>query len=99
MQSIRSVLFQIVNIVVFVVTLIVNGLAGSTTLLNGVTSGEVSDLYPTFITPAGFTFAIWSVIYTLLLLFVIYQALPINKDEPFIAKIGLSIFIFRLQQL
>jgi hypothetical protein len=29
-------------------------LAGSTTLLNGVMSSEVSDMYPTLITPAGF---------------------------------------------
>ena len=89
MQFNRSVLFQTVNIVGFIVTLIVNGLAGSTTLLNGVTSGEISDLYPTFVTPAGFTFAIWSIIYALLLLFVVYQALPKNKDQPFLNKIGL----------
>ncbi len=89
MQSNRNFLFQIVNIIAFVITLIVNGLAGSTTLLNGVTSGDISDLYPTLITPAGFTFAIWSIIYTLLLLFIIYQILPKNKDRTFLGQIGL----------
>lgn len=89
MQSNRFLLFRILNIVAFVVTLIVNGLAGSTTLLNGVTSGDVSDLYPTLITPSGFTFAIWSIIYVLLLLFIIYQILPKNKDRTFLDQIGL----------
>ena len=82
-------MFQTVNIVAFIVTLVVNGLAGSTTLLGGVTSADVSDMYPTLITPAGFTFAIWGVIYALLLLFVVYQALPRNRDKPFLSKIGL----------
>ncbi len=85
----RAVFFQAINIVAFIVTLVVNGLAGSTTLLNGVTSGEVSDLYPTLVTPAGFTFAIWGVIYALLLLFIVYQALPKNRTQPFLGKIGL----------
>jgi benzodiazapine receptor len=84
----RPVFFQAINIVAFMVTLVVNGLAGSTTLLGGVTSADVSDMYPTLVTPAGFTFAIWGVIYALLLLFVVYQALPKNRDKPFLTKIG-----------
>jgi benzodiazapine receptor len=85
----RPVFFQAINIVAFIVTLAVNGVAGSTTLLNGMTSGEVSDLYPTLVTPAGFTFAVWGVIYMFLLLFVVYQALPKNRDKPFLGQVGL----------
>jgi len=85
----RQVFFQAVNIVAFVVTITVNVLAGSTTLLNGVTSGEVSDMYPTLITPAGFTFSIWGIIYVFLLVFIVYQALPKNRDKPFLGQIGL----------
>jgi len=84
----RPVFFQAVNIVAFIVTVAVNGLAGSTTLLGGVTSADVSDMYPTLVTPAGFTFAIWGVIYTLLALFVVYQALPKNRDKPFLGQVG-----------
>jgi hypothetical protein len=32
-------------------------------LLNSATQKEISDLYPTLITPAGITFSIWSLIY------------------------------------
>jgi benzodiazapine receptor len=88
MVSDRGVFFQAVNIVAFVVTIVVNGLAGSTTLLGGVTSADVSDMYPTLVTPAGFTFAIWGVIYTLLALFVVYQAFPTNRDKPFLSQVG-----------
>lgn len=55
----------------YVAMLIVNGLAGSTTLLGGRSTGEVSDAYPTLYTPAGLTFAIWGVIYLLVGLFVL----------------------------
>lgn len=37
------------------------------------TTGELSDLYPNLFVPAGFTFAIWSVIYVLLMIFIGYQ--------------------------
>jgi len=89
MVSDNRVFFQAVNVVAFVVTIAVNGLAGSTTSLGGVTSADVSDMYPTLVTPTGFTFAIWGIIYTLLALFTIYQLLPTNRDKPFLSQIGL----------
>ena len=79
------------NIAAFIVTLAVNGLAG-TTVLNGRTTAQVSDLYSNPFTPAGYVFAIWAVIYTLLLVFVVYQALPKQKDKPFQKQIG-ALFI------
>jgi benzodiazapine receptor len=89
MVSKKSVLLVIINIVAYIVTLAVNGLAGSTTILGGVTSADISDMYPTLITPAGFTFAIWGVIYTLLLIFTIYQAMPKNRNKPFLNQISI----------
>jgi hypothetical protein len=85
-----------VNIVVFLLTVGVNSLAGATTLLNGRTSGQVSDAYPTLVTPAGFTFSIWSIIYILLGVFVVYQALPRNRDASFLSRIS---FLFLLSGL
>lgn len=32
-------------------------------LIGGMTQADISNMYPTAITPAGFTFAIWSLIY------------------------------------
>ncbi len=42
------------------------------------TPGEISAKYPTLVTPAGFAFSIWSLIYLGLLVFSIYQVLPAN---------------------
>lgn len=61
---------RIVAVVVFAVSLVVNGLA-STTLLGGNTTAEVSDAYPNLFAPAGVTFAIWGVIYLLLIAFCV----------------------------
>ena len=44
--------------------------------VNGVTPGEISAKYPTVITPSGYAFSIWSLIYVGLLAFSILQASP-----------------------
>ena len=41
--------------------------------INGVTTGEVSEKYKNLFTPAGFTFAIWGLIYFMLLLYTLYS--------------------------
>lgn len=95
-MSSRIRLLQVLNIVIFAVTVGVNSLAGATTLLNGKTSGQVSDAYPTLITPAGFTFSIWSIIYILLGVFVVYQVLPQKEGKSFLDRIS---FLFILSGL
>ncbi len=61
-----STRWKIYATVTYVTMLIVNGLAGSTTLLGGVDTAAISDKYANLFAPAGFTFAIWGVIYLLL---------------------------------
>ncbi len=60
------------NTLALVGVLTVNALANILPI-NGLNTGEVSALYPSLFTPAGFTFSIWSVIYLLLIGFIIYQ--------------------------
>jgi translocator protein len=76
------------NIPAFIITLIINGLA-NTTLIGGRTTAEVSDSYPTLITPAGYVFSIWGIIYVLLGVFLVYQALPSKKNQPFQKQISI----------
>lgn len=57
---------------VFAAAMVVNGLAGSTTVLGGVNTAAVSDSYPNLFAPSGVTFAIWGVIYLLLAGFIAY---------------------------
>ena len=74
------------NILVFILVLAVNSLANIIPI-GGQTTGEISDKYPTLFTPAGFTFSIWSLIYLGLFLFVIFQALPNQRQNKEIAQI------------
>ncbi|MEK7725074.1 MAG: TspO/MBR family protein [Acidobacteriota bacterium] len=50
--------------------------------IGGITPNVISDKTPTFLTPAGYAFAIWGWIYLGLIIFSVYQALP-SKLEKF----------------
>ncbi len=62
---------KITTSVSFVVMVLINALA-NIMLFNGMNTGQVSDLFPNLFTPAGYTFAIWTLIYVMLLLHVLY---------------------------
>jgi hypothetical protein len=81
-------LLKVTNIIAFVLAVAVNGLAGSTTALGGKNTAQISDANPTLITPAGYVFSIWGVIYILLGVFVVYQALPNQQGKDFQKRIG-----------
>jgi hypothetical protein len=75
-DRIRSILVVLATLA----TIAFNALA-ATGYINGITPAEVSERFPTVITPAGYAFSIWSIIYLGLLAFSIYQALPENLDR------------------
>jgi len=62
--------FSLLNLVAYIFMVTLNTLS-ITLPLGGKTTEELSDLYNNPFTPAGFTFSIWSIIYTLLLIFSI----------------------------
>ena len=88
MTANNSLLLRYSNVVAFLFTVIVNSLAGGTTLLGGVNTAQISDSNPTLITPAGYVFLIWGIIYVLLGVFVVFQALPSQKEKKYTEKIG-----------
>ncbi len=65
---------RMVNLGAYLVMVTVNVLAVRLPL-NGVAPEEVSDMFPTLFTPAGYVFSIWGLIYLLLAGFVIYPFL------------------------
>lgn len=93
MAETNSTLLKWTNIIAFALTVLVNGLAGSTTILGGKLTAEISDANPTLITPAGYVFSIWGVIYILLGTFVVFQALPSQKEKNYHERIG-WLFVF-----
>jgi len=88
MAAQNSTVLKWANILAFVLTVLVNSLAGSTTILGGKDTAQISDANPTLITPAGYVFSIWGVIYILLAIFVAFQALPSEKGKDYKKSIG-----------
>ena len=68
----KETVLKISVTVSYIFMIAVNGLANYLPL-NGQNTGEISDSYPNLFAPAGFTFAIWGLIYLLLGGFVLYQ--------------------------
>jgi translocator protein len=88
MQNANAKLLKPANIVFYILTIVINSLAGGTTLIGGKLTATISDTHPTLITPAGYVFSIWGIIYILLGAFVVYQALPSRSGRGFTEKIG-----------
>jgi hypothetical protein len=88
MANNSSSVLRYANIVLFALTVVVNSLAGGTKLIGGQLTAAVSDANPTLITPAGYVFSIWGIIYILLGVFVVYQALPSQRGKDYQRKIG-----------
>jgi hypothetical protein len=63
-------------IVFTIVSLIVMNALSNTGAFGGQTNGDISAKYSTLITPAGYAFSIWGLIFLGLLIFAVYQALP-----------------------
>lgn len=75
------------NLVAFAAVILINVLS-NTLPINGQTMPEISARYPALFTPAGFTFSIWGVIYLALLLFVFWQALPAQRNNALLTRVG-----------
>lgn len=68
------------NLGLLLVTLLVNFL-GASGLINGMSQADVSAKYPTLITPAGFTFSIWGVIYSLLIIGTLWMMKNVTQRQ------------------
>ncbi|GAB3797972.1 seryl-tRNA synthetase [Spirosoma humi] len=71
-----------------IITLIVMNYLSNTGAFGGQTNKVVSDKYHTLITPAGYAFSIWGVIFLGLLAFAIYQGLDSQRENPRFRAIG-----------
>ena len=102
MRKSRLLTLSILNLIGFLGTIVVNGLANALPL-NNKTTGELSDQYPNLFVPAGLTFSIWCVIYILLAIFVIYGLIISVKNNTqktaFIENIGILFIISSLANI
>ena len=83
-----SVPLLILNVVTLAITLVMNWLANALPL-NGRNTAQISDAFSANVfAPAGYVFAIWSVIYLGLIAFVAYQFTPAGRVSPAVRRVG-----------
>ncbi|MGM9923560.1 MAG: tryptophan-rich sensory protein [Bacillus sp. (in: firmicutes)] len=86
------------NIITFIAVIIVNILSNAGKI-NGQTMADISNKLDVYITPAGFTFSIWSLIYLMVIIWVLRQIpkkrryIPVYKEATpyFVASNVLNI--------
>jgi translocator protein len=87
MAASRNSNLKIIIALSFISMVFINALAGSTNLIGGIQTRAVSDNNPTLITPAGYTFSVWGVIYLLLGAFVVF-VLTKKEGDKYVDSIG-----------
>ena len=80
-------LYQFITIIITIITITVNGLANALPL-NGQDTGEISDRFAIYFVPAGYVFSIWGLIYIGLVALTIFQALPSQRENPRLVRVG-----------
>jgi hypothetical protein len=78
--------FILLDFLTLAAALIMNTIAVSLPL-NGLTTKEISDSFDVYFVPAGYVFSIWGVIYIQLIAFVIFRALPKQRENEDLAGI------------
>ena len=78
-QAGRVDIFRAVLVAAATVGVIAFNFLAATGRLNGVDTGAISAKYPTPVTPAGYAFSIWTLIYIGLIAFSAWQLLPANR--------------------
>jgi len=79
---------QKANIAAYVINFAATFGQGLLTVFGGKNNGQISAEYTTIVTPAGYAFGIWGIIFTGELAFTVWQALPAQKDSQVVTALG-----------
>jgi len=97
--DVRSEWFwPLVNLVGLIAVVAMNALA-TIVGFNGQSTGDVVNSDPVSFQPAGWAFSIWSLIYALLVAFVVYSFLPPGRRDPRIAGIGPAFLVANIANI
>ena len=93
----KQLTLLIFNTLALIGALVVNGLSGSD-VFDGVSVSDISARYDTPISPAGYAFAIWGIIYLGLISFVAYQwyAWLKHRDDSPVRQTGIWFIVAKL---
>jgi hypothetical protein len=78
---------QVSVIVTIAATIVVNVLA-DVLPINGLGTGQISDMFKVYFVPAGYVFSIWGLIYLGLIAFGAFQAMPSQRENPRLRSTG-----------
>ncbi len=85
--------WQIVVALMTLVVIVLNVLANALPIA-GRTTGEISDAFSaSLVTPAGYVFSIWGLIYLGLVAYAVWQALPAQADNPRAQALALPLIV------
>lgn len=88
MTMTRDMWRQLAVILALVAVIVFNAVSQALPL-NGQTNGDIANRFTNNLYfPANYAFSIWSVIYSFLIAFTIYQALPSQRENPHLRRIG-----------
>jgi hypothetical protein len=79
----------LLQLVAFVLMLALNT-AANLLPINGYTTGEISNMFPNYFVPAGFTFSVWSLLYLLQFFWVILCLRVAFKSEDDLSLVALT---------
>ncbi len=96
----KNLVRQLANLLAILAAFFTNVLANIAPI-KGLTIGEISNTFfgDVLITPASYAFAIWGLIYLGLISLGIYQALPNNRNNAYLQKMGYYLVISSLAQI
>jgi hypothetical protein len=83
----KDTLRQIAVALTIMATIVVNILADALPI-NGLGTGQISDMFKVYFVPAGYVFSIWGLIYLGLIAFAVFQALPAQRENPRMRNTG-----------
>lgn len=83
----KDIVRQWANVIATVVMIVVNILANALPI-NNLTTGDIADQFDVYFVPAGYVFSIWGLIYLLVGLFTVYQALPAQRENELLRRVG-----------
>ena len=81
----KDTIRQITIIIATAITIVVNLFSS---FITGKSVAAISDRFPVPVTPAGWAFSVWGIIYIGLIAYAIYQALPAQRANPRLRRIG-----------
>ena len=81
----KDTIRQFTIIIATFITIVVNLFSS---FITGKSVAAISDKFPVPVTPAGWAFSVWGIIYTGLIAYTIYQALPAQRSNPRLRRIG-----------